>query len=109
LELSFGTTQLRDVCERRGVAAAALGMSAALELEQRLADIDALQTVTELASLFPDKITDRSEHEQSLRLQSGHELVFHSGHRKTPFTTDGATDWAKVTRVRIVAIEEAHE
>ena len=109
LELSFSTTELRDICEKRRAAVNALGTSAALELEQRLADIEALDNVADLASLFPDDISDHSPIERSLRLTTGHRLLFRSGHVKTPLTSTGATDWKKVTRMRIVAIEADDE
>jgi hypothetical protein len=105
LELSFSTTELRDICEKRMAAMDALGTAAALELEKRLADIEALETVADLASLFPDATVDRSPVERSLRLTTGQELVFRSGHATTPTTPTGATDWAKVNRMRIMAIE----
>jgi hypothetical protein len=105
LELSFSTLELRDICERREVAVATLGIPAALELEQRLADIEACNTVADLMSLFPDDIIDRSPDERSFLLTTGHAVVFRSGHVKTPTTSAGATDWERVTRIRIIALE----
>jgi hypothetical protein len=56
VDLSFQTKELRDICERRNVAEEKLGVAAALELAQRLADIDA-ETAKDLFSLFPEDIT----------------------------------------------------
>jgi len=109
LELSFSNAGLRDICEKREVAVASMGLSAALELEDRLADIDASDTVVDFALLFPDDVIDQSPEKRFLRLKSGHQLVFRSGHVKTPTTSTGATDWGKVSRMRIVAIEVADE
>ena len=108
LELSFSTAEIRDVCELRARAAERLGREAAIELEQRLADAEAVECAGELCALFPDAITERSGDRRSLRLSTGHEIVFGSGHLKTPITSQGATNWAKVTRIRIVAIEGRH-
>ena len=109
MELSFSTTELREICEKRGAAIAALGPAAALELEQRLADIEFLETVADLAALFPDNVIERSSNDWALRLNTGYSVVFRSGHVTTPLTSSGGTDWVKVTRMRILAIEADDE
>ena len=77
----------------------------AYELAQRLADIDAAATVAELANLFPDDIVDRSGGERALRLEAGHDLVFCVGHVEIPVLNEGSTDWTRVSRIRITALE----
>ena len=105
MELSFSNSALRDICEKREAAVAAIGESAALELEERLADIDAMDTVDDLALMYPGEIIDRTPDERALRLKSGYDLVFRAGHAKRPVTQEGATDWSEVSRIRVVAIE----
>jgi len=105
VELTFGTTELRGICERRRRATAAIGAQAARELEQRLADFAALATVADLAGLFGENIIERSPIERSIRLKAGYDLVFCVGHVQVPCTPSGATDWAKVSRIRIMALE----
>lgn len=109
MELSFSTTELREICEKRGAAIAALGTAVALELDQRLADIEASDTVADLEALFPAEVRERSPSERVLRLRTGYRVVFRSGHVKTPLTSTGATDWERVTRMRILAIEADDE
>lgn len=82
-----------------------LGANVARELAQRLADISALSTAAELADLFSGDIVDRSPSERALRLEGGHELVFCAGHVEVPVMEDGSTNWAEVSRLRIVALE----
>jgi len=84
-----------------------LGLERALELERRLADLSATATVGEFAALFGDDIIERSLSERAIRLQSGYQLAFCAGHVKVPVTASGATDWAKVSRVKFVALETA--
>jgi hypothetical protein len=105
LELSFSTIELREIFEKRATAVEAIGIEAALELEQRLADIEALENVSDFTALFSDNTISRSPHEQSFQLKTGHEVIFRSGHVNTPATTSGAIDWTKVTRMRIVSLE----
>jgi len=105
LELTFQTAALREICEKRDVATTELGYAAARELAQRLADMEALDSVAELSQLLGDTIHDRSPTEKSLRLNSGFDVVFVSGHASPEGTEPKATDWKRTSRVRIMAIE----
>ena len=82
-----------------------MGAEAARELAQRLADLVALDTVADLADLFPEDIIDRSPTERALRLRVGHDLIFCAGHVQVPTTEGGGTDWTRVSRIRIIALE----
>jgi hypothetical protein len=79
----------------------------ALELEQRLADIDANETVADLMSLFPAEIVEHSTTELVWVLQTG-KLRFCSAHLRTPANASGGADWGKVTKIKILAVEAAH-
>jgi hypothetical protein len=105
VELAFATTRLRRLGENRRTAKAALGADAAAELVARLADLSASATVAGLGDLFGDDIVDRPPSERSLRLQTRYNLVFCAGHVVVPLDPDGATDWTKVTRIRVLALE----
>jgi hypothetical protein len=105
VELAFATVELRSICENRRRATTVMGAEAARELSQRVADLVALETVAELADLFPTDIIDRSPTERALRLQSAHDLIFCAGHVQVPTNENGGTDWTKVSRIRIIALE----
>jgi hypothetical protein len=108
VDFAFSTTELRDVCEDRSMAIDTLGNHAALELGERLADMEAHSTVADFAALFGDDISVRSASELAVRLKAGCDLVFCAGHVKVPATASGETDWSKVTKVKILALEVAH-
>lgn len=82
-----------------------MGAEAARELSQRLADLAAVATVAELVDLFPTNVIDRSPTERAVRLRAGHDLIFRAGHVQIPVTEDGGTDWTRVSRIRIIALE----
>jgi hypothetical protein len=105
VELAFATVELRSICENRRRATTVMGPEAARELTQRLADLAAFATIAELADLFPADIIDRSPTERALRLQAGHDLIFCAGHVQVPTNEDGVTDWTRVSRIRIIALE----
>ena len=109
VELAFASLELRSICESRRRATHVLGAEAARELAQRLADISAFATAAEFADFFSDDIVDRSPQERALRLQAGRDLVFCAGHVEVPMAEDGPTDWTKVSRLRITALEALHD
>ncbi len=105
LELTFQTAELREICEKRAVATAELGYAAARELSDRLADIEALDTVAEFSQLLGDAMSDRSPTEKSFRLTAGFDVVFVSAHTTPDGVAPPATDWERTHRMRITAIE----
>lgn len=105
VELTFHTAELREICEKREVAAAELGYAAARELADRLADIEAIDTVAELSLLLGEAIRERSPTEKAVRLNSGFDVVLVSGHPLVAAATSNATDWTKTSRMKITAIE----
>jgi hypothetical protein len=104
LELTFHTAELRDICEKRDVATAKLGYAAARELAEKIADIEALDTVADLSGLLGEAIRDRSPTEKSVRLNSGFDVVFVSAHPPSGASPE-ATNWTETTRMKITAIE----
>jgi hypothetical protein len=108
VEFTFGSIELRRICENRRRAINVLGIEPARELEQRLADLAALTTAAELSDLFPYHIVARSPSERALRLDAGYDLAFCAGHVDVPVLKDGSTDWTRVSRIRITALEARH-
>lgn len=107
MELTFSTAELREVCEKRSVAVAKLGYSPARELAERLADVEAADTVADLSLLLGEAICDRSPTEKCIRLSAGFAVTFVSGHTAHMETTE-ATDWSQTSRMKITAIEPIH-
>lgn len=105
VEFAFANTKLRTLCESRKKAVEVLGPHAAREFAQFLTDLGSATTVAEFAELFPDSLVERSADERSVRMNSGHQLVFSAGHVDVPRTQAGATDWSKVSRIRFTAVE----
>lgn len=104
MELTFCTARLREICEKRDAAISELGYTAARELEQRLADIVAFDTVAELAQMLGDLICDKGPTQKSIRLEAGFEVTFVSGHPAPKGGMRETTDWAKTSRMKIVGI-----
>jgi hypothetical protein len=105
LEITFHTAKLREICEKRDTAASELGYAAARELAERLADIEAVDTVSDLRALLGPIIADRSPTEKTIHLSLGLDVLFVSGHPSPPEGAPATTDWKKTSRMKITAIE----
>ena len=81
-----------------------LGEEAALDLERRLADIDACEDAMEFRALCQDDLVETSEHRWCLHLAGGCQVEIVAGHAKPLRTETGGTDWGKVKRLRIESI-----
>ena len=104
LEFTFLTARIREICERRAAAVAQLGEAAALDLERTLADIDACDDALEFQVLCGDDVVELSGHRWALHFASKYRMELVAGHIKARLTETGATDWGKVTRLRIEVI-----
>ncbi len=108
LILNFPTEALREICAKRDVAIAKLGTAAALELAQKLAEMEACETAAEFFGLYTGVIFDVSDTEKCLQLTSGHRVLLRSGHPSHPNPPAPVTDWGHITRLRIVSIEASN-
>lgn len=104
MEFTFLTARIREICERREFAVVALGDGAALDLERRLADIDACDDALEFRALCGDDLVELSGHRWALHLTGCCRMELVAGHAKSRLTETGAADWGKVTRLRIETI-----
>jgi len=103
LEIAFADKSLRLICESGRRAAKKFGEEAAEALKVCLADMEAVDHVSELPLKVPDL-------NQSLRfsipLTNGLNIVFECNHPVVPRKKGGATvDWKKVSRVKVVSID----
>jgi hypothetical protein len=105
LQLSSSTAEIRDLCEKRGVAAEKLGYANATELARVLADFEAFDLYSEFGTLFGSQVSDINNFEKRIVLKAGFSIAFRSGHPRNLGTSAVAPDWSKVSRLMITAIE----
>ena len=82
---------------------------AALELERRLADMDACDTAVDFQALCEAELSATSGHRWALRLTEDVQMQLVAAHVKVPLTKTGTTDWSRVTKFRIEAIGGAND
>lgn len=83
-----------------------LGVELTAQLKSRLADLAAVDYVSELLAGKPKELDgDRLDH-MSLLLADNNHLVFKSGHTKPRTLKSGKVDWSSVSRIKILGIEQ---
>jgi hypothetical protein len=75
-------------------------------LRRRVADLRAARTVSDLIGSALSYGSRAGIEAVTLRIGTGHELVFVANHPKNPVLGTGAVDWARVSRIKVVSIEE---
>jgi hypothetical protein len=108
LNLAFASKALRSLCEDKSIAERKLGVASAGRLIRRLADLRAADSLADILAgglvqyLWPETS------ELSFGL-NGSRLVLRVNHHVVPVDDLGDIDWKRVTRVKIVRIEDNHE
>jgi len=102
--LSFENKELRLICENEKKAKEALGDEIALKLKSRLADMRAVESVTDLLAGNPREIHYENNIAFKIDLSSQECMIFCSVHSKTPVLSTGKIDWHHVSRIKIISI-----
>lgn len=107
LVITFATAELREICENRDAASDSMGHEAALELADRLADVDAVATAAELSRLLGLAVGDLSPSEKFIQLETGFQVRFGSAHVRDAGNQQ-QIDWSVTRRVKILGIEKSN-
>jgi len=108
LELAFAEKSLRQLCENEAIAKRMLGIKVAEKLKRRLADLRAATCVKDIVAGSPRELEGVYQRQIALALCDDYHIVFCANHNTVPFLESGAIDWAKVSRVKILRIENNH-
>jgi hypothetical protein len=101
VELSFETLDLRNVCESEAKAKRKFGTAVANSLKRRIADLRAAPSVKDLPVGKPNLGSGTYVFE----LTEGLVLRVIPNHVRDPKLPTGDVNWAKVTHIKISAIE----
>lgn len=105
VEICFETVELRALCEDEELAVDELGNAAVDALKKRLADIRAADCMHDVLAGNPVAGPYGQTDCYRLELANGLRLVLVPNHANPRESTAGGTDWPRVRRVRIVALE----
>jgi hypothetical protein len=105
MELAFETVGLRRICESDIEARKCLPDGTAEELQDRLADMRAATSVSDLVVGRPS-FDARPPGQIRFSLGGEYELVCVGNHPKPPLTDDGLVDFGRMRRVKVVMIAQ---
>ena len=108
MNLAFRNAGHPALCECQSKAERAFGIKAATRLRERLADIRAAESVTELVAGQPREIQEGRRRHFAVDLANGYRMVFCANHVRIPVNETDRVDWSRVTRVKILQIEVGH-
>lgn len=105
LEIAFLEKSHRQLCENETIAERKLGTNVAEKLKRRFADLRAATNVKDLAVGKPQEISSAGQQQISVELCDGYHFVFCANHNSNPLLESGSIDWARVSRIKILRIE----
>jgi hypothetical protein len=103
MELAFETLELRCVCESDTEARKRFPAGTAGQLHDRLADMRAAGSVSDLVAGSP-ALDVRPPGHIRFGLEGGYELVCAGNHPQPPVTEEGLVDFRRIRRVKVVRI-----
>lgn len=112
MEIRFKDKKIQELCQKQAVAVRKLGDPCARKLRARLQDLESARTVGELLRLHignPHPLKGDRSGEFAINLAGGWRLVFTAANDPRPALPGGATDWTKVTIIRIEEVVDYHD
>lgn len=108
LELAFYSKNLRTLCEDDQLAKQELPPRVAEALKHRLADLRAAPSPSDLIAGRPRTTTDSSGEYLIIELAERYRIIIVANHPETPVTDRDFIDWANVSRLKLLRIENDH-
>jgi hypothetical protein len=96
---------MRSICESETLAERKFGINVARKLKRLLADFRAAETIADL--VLGERIKVRSD-EVVVSLARGYRIVICANHTSNPRRSDKSTNWARVSRIKILKMEDSH-
>lgn len=107
----FHTSKLQKACCSGKEAVRAYGAQLARKLMQRLQELDAADTLADVARVPPPRCHelkgDRAG-QLSVDLQHPYRLLFIPANEPVPRLADGGLDWLRVTEIEIIGVADTH-
>lgn len=109
MQIAFAEKSLRHICESETRAIRELGSEKAKKLMRRLADLRAATTVADLIVGHPRELDGPCPRLYAIDLCDGATIILSANHNSNPVFESGCFDWSKVSRVKVLRIENSHD
>ncbi len=111
MDITFASRKFEKECNNHRLLVKKHGQRRAKRIRQRLDDLRAANSLEEMRHLpgrCHELIGDRSG-TLSLDLDHPYRLIFAPANVPVPRKLDGGLDWAEITAVMIIGVEDTHE
>lgn len=111
MEIRFRTKKLQKVCSEEQAMLRAYGKDIAKRLKQRLAELKAAETLSDISHLPPARLHELAGNLKghfSVDLTHPYRLLFVPDHDPVPVDEQGGIDRGAVTAIEIVDIKDTH-
>jgi proteic killer suppression protein len=111
MEISFRNAGIQKLCSQSVVAQKKLGAKKARKLQQRMMELKAAATLTDISRLPPARcheLKGNRKGQLSVDLEHPYRLLFVPADNPFPKKEDGGLDWDQVTEIEIVGIGDTH-
>lgn len=109
MDIQFRSKQLQTLCEQQRIAIKELGAPCAKKLQNRIADLQSANNVSELPMGKPHSLKGKRKAQYAIELADGKRLIFIPANNPTPMLDDENIDWTRVTKIKIVDIVDYHD
>lgn len=104
--ISFDNKKIRAICEEEEIALKEFEKEVVTKLQSRLADIAAVNNVSDIFLGNPEEIKNNPHPKYKIDLCDGYILIFAANNVNVPKLESGNIDWSKVNRIKILEIKE---
>ncbi len=111
MDISFKTSRLQELCSEQKLMVKRLGTDTAKKLRQRLADLQACDSLHE-ASFIPGRVHELSGDRRgqiAMDLHGAVRLIFVPDHDPMPRKPDGGLDRKSVTAIMVTEVGDYHD
>jgi plasmid maintenance system killer protein len=111
MDISFKTRKLQKICSEEKEMQKQLGTKCAGKLQQRLMELKAADTLSDISYLPPPRCHELAGHRAgqfSIDVEHPYRLLFVPANNPIPRHEDGGIDRNQVTEIEIIEIADTH-
>lgn len=111
MEVAFRTNKLAKLCSEAKKMVRAWGKECADRVQQRLAELEAADTLADLRALPGvgcHELTGNRKGQLALDAKHPYRLIIEPDHDPLPEVPDGGLDWSQVQRVIVIEVVDYH-
>ena len=102
--IAFSTEEIRELCTIDNTAVRELGQKGAETLKNRLADIDAAESISEVLAGSPRRALVADQDCYLIDLADSLVLTLRCNHVNPKRDKQGQIDWTRVRRVKVISV-----